>query len=569
MLGGKDEAVGETEWEKRLKWVIGVRLLVAVLFLGSAAILQLKEESPYPTEPLFFLLALTFALSCLYLILLPRVRSLDNFAGIQFICDLFLSTGLVHYTGGIESPLTFIYIFPILASGTLLGRREALLLASLGSILFGILVNLESYLIIPRVGYSVSLYLSPESVLFRVFINIAAFLLVALLSSHLAERLREAGRQLEAQQTDFRNLQTLYQDVIANIPSGIMTLDLQGRIIAFNATAERITGFETSDVIGFRSEEVGLAGFPGLKTLSPGDGGPTSGGAYEALITQGDGTMIPIGVNYSPLRDGEGTLRGVVAIFQDLTDRRQMEEQLRHADRLAAVGRLAASIAHEVRNPLAAISGSIQLLHEELKGQGHKRLLGVILREAERLKLITGQFLDQVRMPGPGGRGCDLVTTLEETLFLLQQSEECHPGIYLDFDKRVQTLPVVADRDRLKQIFWNIGLNALQSMPQGGTLRVVVSEEEELGLVEFRDSGEGLPGDQLSMIFEPFYTTKTRGTGLGLGIAKRLVEDLGGRLEVQSPSEGGAVFQVFLRRDLELQSGAVSSPPISAIGNPR
>lgn len=569
MLGGKDEGVGESDWEKRLKWVIGVRLLVAVLFLGSAVILQLKEEPPYPTEPLFFLLALTFALSCLYLILLPRVRSFADFAGIQFIGDLFLSTGLVHYTGGIESPLTFIYIFPILASGTLLGRREALLLASLGSILFGILVNLESYLIIPRVGYSVSLYLSPGSVLFRVFINIAAFFLVALLSSQLAERLREAGRQLEAQQTDLRNLQTLYQDVIANIPSGIMTLDLQGRIIAFNATAERLTGLGASEVIGFHSEEVGLAGFPGLKTLSPGDGGPAAGGAYEALFTQKDGIMIPIGVNYSPLRDGEGTLKGVVAIFQDLTERRQMEEHLRHADRLAAVGRLAASIAHEVRNPLAAISGSIQLLHEELKGQGHKRLLGVILREAERLKLITGQFLDQVRMPGPEGRGCDLVTTLEETLFLLQQSEECHPGIHLHVDRRAQSLPVVADRDRLKQIFWNIGLNALQSMPQGGTLRVVVGEEEGGGLVEFRDSGEGIPGDQLSRIFEPFYTTKTRGTGLGLGIAKRLVEDLGGRLEVQSPPEGGAVFQVFLRRDSELKSGAASSPPLSAAGNPR
>ncbi|MFQ5657909.1 MAG: ATP-binding protein, partial [Candidatus Methylomirabilales bacterium] len=527
MLGGKDDGVGETDWERRLKWVIGVRLLVAVLFLGSAVILQLKEEPPYPTEPLFFLLALTFGLSCLYLLLLPRVTSRAGFAGIQFASDLFLSTGLVHYTGGIESPLTFVYIFPILGAGTLLGRRAALFLASLGSILFGILVNLESYLIIPRIGYSVTLYLSPGSVLFRVFINIAAFFLVALLSSHLAERLREAGRQIEAHQTDLRNLKTLYQDVIANIPSGIMTLDLQGQIIAFNATAERITGFSTSEVIGFQSEGVGLGGFPGLKTLSRDDGLPASGGAYEALFTQRDGTVIPIGVNYSPLRDGEGTLRGVVAIFQDLTERRQMEEQLRHADRLAAVARLAASIAHEVRNPLAAISGSIQLLHEELKGRGHKRLLGVILREAERLKLITGQFLDQVRMPGPAGRGCDLVITLEETVFLLQQSEEYHPGIHLQLYRGVETLPVMADRDRLKQIFWNIGLNALQSMPHGGTLRVMVSEDEDLGVVEFRDSGEGIPGDQLSRIFEPFYTTKTRGTGLGLGIAKRLVEDLG------------------------------------------
>ncbi|MFQ5881417.1 MAG: nitrogen regulation protein NR(II) [Candidatus Methylomirabilales bacterium] len=566
MWQSKDEGLGQTGWEKRLKWVIGIRLLVAILFLGSAAIIQLKEKPPFPTSPLFSLLSLTFALSCLYLLLLPRVKNLARFGGIQFAADLLLSTGLVHYTGGIESPLTFVYIFPIFGSGTLLGRRGALLLASLGGLLFGILVDLEFYRIVPPVAYAAGTYGSSTYVLFRVFINIAAFFLVALLSSHLAEGLREAGRQLEVQQTDLRNLKTLYQDVIANIPSGIMTLDLQGRIIAFNAAAERITGLKASEVIGSSYAEVGLAQFPGLTAFSTQRGGAVPEKGFEAPFTQRDGMVVPVGVYYSPLRDGEARLLGVVAIFQDLTERRQMEEQLRHADRLAAVGQLAASIAHEVRNPLAAISGSIQLLQEEIRGQGHERLLGVILREADRLKLITGQFLNQVRMPGPPGRGCDLVATLEETLFLLQQSEEWHPGIHLRLEKEVEALPVMADRDRLKQIFWNIGLNALQAMARGGMLAVVVREEGGLGAVEFRDSGEGVPVDQLSKIFEPFYTTKTRGTGLGLAIAKRLVEDLGGRIGVESPPGGGATFQIFLRRLSEARPGAVSSPTLSPAG---
>lgn len=558
MSDGKEGGAGQTGWEKRLKWVIGIRLLIAILFLGSAAIIQLKEEPPYPTGPLFSLLALTFALSALYLLLLPRMKRLAAFGGVQFAADIFLSTGLVYFTGGIESPLTFVYIFPIFGSGTLLGRREAVLMASLGSICFGLLIDLEFYRLIPQVGYATSTYPSPGTVFFRVFINIVAFFLVAVLSSHLAERLREARRQLEAQRIDLRNLETLYRDVIANIPSGIMTLDLEGRIISFNATAERITGLQASEVIGAPYAKVGLAEFPGLEAFSTREGGPVPIEAFEAPFTRGDEAVIPVGVTYSSLRDAEERLLGSVAIFQDLTDRKQMEEQLRRADRLAAVGQLAASIAHEVRNPLAAISGSIQLLDEELRAHGHERLLRVILREADRLKLITGQFLDQVRMPKPPGSECDLIASLEETLLLLQQSEDYRPGIHLYFDKKVDALPVVADRDRLKQIFWNLGLNALQAMSEGGTLTVVVEAEDGFGIVEFRDSGEGIPSELLFKIFEPFYTTKGRGTGLGLSIAKRLVEDLGGRIEVQSWPGGGATFQIFLRLpgDLSSETGA-------------
>ncbi len=569
MAEAKEGGGGRPGWQKRLKWVIGIRLLVAILFLGSAAIIQLKEEPPYPTGPLFFLLALTFALSGFYTILLPRVKRLDEFGGFQFAADLFLVTGLVHYTGGIESPLTFVYIFPIFGSGTLLGRRGALSLSSLASILFGLLIDLEFYRIIPPVGHAASSYLSPGFVLFRAFINIVAFFLVALLSSHLAERLREAGRQLEVQRIDLRNLKTLYQDVIANIPSGIMTFDLEGRIVAFNATAERITGLNASEVIGSSFAKVGLVDFPGLQDFTARGKGSIPAAAFEAPFTRRDGMVIPIGVTYSSLQDGEGRLLGVVAIFQDLTERKRMEEQLRRADRLAAVGQLVASIAHEVRNPLAAISGSIQLLDEELKGQGHERLLGVILREADRLKLITGQFLNQVRVPGPPERGCDLVASLEETLFLLQQSEEWRPSTHLRFEKRIESLPVRADRDRLKQIFWNIGLNALQAMSGGGTLSVAVGTDGGFGTVEFCDSGEGIPAEQLSKIFEPFYTTKGRGTGLGLSIAKRLVEDLGGRIEVISPPGGGATFQISLRRLADVGSDATSSSTLSPAGGPR
>ncbi len=546
MSESRDAGAVQGGLASRLKWVIAIRLVIAVLFLGSAVILHLKERPPFPTGPLFTILALTFSLSCLYTLLLPRVKDAVRFGGLQFAADLVLSTGLVHYTGGIESPLTFIYIFPLFGAGTLMGRRGALAMASLASILFGTLVDLEFYRLIPPVAYEPTTSQAPGYLIFRVFINIVAFFLVAVLSNHLAERLREAGRQLEAQKTDLRNLRTLYRDVIAHIPSGIMTLDLGGRIISFNTAAERITGFQDGEVVGRSYADTGLMEFPGLKAFFTSGEGRTPGGGLEASFKRKDGVVIPLGVNYTPLLDGEGRCLGAVAIFQDLTERRQIEEQLRRADRLAAVGQLAASIAHEVRNPLAAISGSIQLLQEELKGQGHKRLLSIILREADRLKLITGQFLSQVRVSRDTEKTCDLVTTLEETLFLLKRSEEYQPTIGFIVDKRVEILPVVGDRDRLKQVFWNIGLNALQAMATGGTLSVSLWEENGRAVVEFHDSGDGIPQESLARIFEPFYTTKVGGTGLGLSIARGLIEDLGGVIEVRSQPGQGTTFRIIL-----------------------
>jgi two-component system sensor histidine kinase PilS (NtrC family) len=566
MSESSDAGVVQEGLASRLKWVIAIRLVIAVLFLGSAVILHLKERPPFPTSPLFTLLAFTFSLCCLYVLLLSRVKDLITFSAFQFAADLFLSTGLVYYTGGIESPLTFVYIFPLFGAGTLMGRRGALSMASLASILFGILVDLEFYQIIPPVAYGAMTYQAPGYLVFRVFINIVAFFLVAVLSSHLAERLHEAGRQLEAHKTDLINLRTLYRDVIAHIPSGIMTLDLEGRIISFNTAAERITGFRGSEVVGRLYTEGGLRGFPGLRAFFTSGGGQYPGGNFEAPFIRKDGVVIPLGVNYSPLLDAEGRRVGAVAIFQDLTERRQMEEQLRRADRLAAVGQLAASIAHEVRNPLAAISGSIQLLQEELRGQRHERLLSIILREADRLKLITGQFLSQVRVSRGTEKTCDLVAILEETLFLLKRSEGYHPTIRFVVDKRVKALSVAGDRDRLKQVFWNIGLNALQAIATGGTFSVSVWEEKERAVVEFHDSGDGIPEESLSKIFEPFYTTKVGGTGLGLSIAKGLIEDLGGAIEVRSQRGQGTTFRISLPRPPEVRADATASTTLSSIG---
>lgn len=549
--------------------LIAFRLLLVVIFLGSAIVLELKEAPPFPTAPLFIIIGLTFFLSFLYALLLPRLPALVPFCGFQLIADLLVSVVLVHYTGGIESPFTFLFVLPILAAAMLLSREGALFIASVGAILYGLLIDFEFYGLVQPAAYAVAskAYVAPAYVLFRSFINISAFFLVAVLSSHLSERLREARERIAQQATDIRNLESLYQDMIANIPSGIMTVDRSGRVISFNDAASRITGHPEAEVVGHPAAEVGFPvdlteAFMGWAGERPGAGSPA-----EFRYCRRDGGTIPLGIGIAPLKDADGRVLGLVAIFQDLTDKKRMEEELRRSDRLAAMGRLAAQIAHEIRNPLAAISGSIQLLRREKQaGMSDDRLLEIVVREAERLKLITGQFLEQVRPAGSGAQVCNLGETIEETLTLLRQTSEADHRWRIRYTASPKPLLVLADRDRLKQVFWNIGLNALQAMPDGGELTVRVRAEVEQGVVEFCDVGAGIPQEDLEKIFDPFYTTKSGGTGLGLSIAREIVKDLGGRIEVESQPGRGATFRVLL---LRAEGSDVAQPAAASVSSVR
>jgi len=539
---------------RRIRWLMGLRLVVVIIFLGSATFIQLKEEPPFSLAPLYFLIFLTFFFSLIFSLLLNRVRQLELFCYGQISCDLLLETGLVHYTGGLESGFSFIYIFSIIAAASLVRRRGALLVASASSILYGGLINLEFYRILPRISLFGSKWShQPGYAFFLVFVNIAAYFIVALLSSHLAERLRETGKKLEERSADLYDLQRLYRDVVANISSGLATMNRKGQIISFNQAAEAITGFSGRELIGkswrespfSRSEE--MSGF--FEANAP----ITPGISSEIQILRKDGAWVPIGMSLSCLRDGAGETVGLIAIFRDLTEIKKMEAQLRRADRLAAVGQLAAGIAHEIRNPLGAISSSLQLLKEEASVSGmEKNLLDIVLREAERLKLISGQLLDFVRPKFPPPGTVELNSLLEEMTFLLDRGTEQGSPARILIEKSPSPLYLRADPDQIRQVIWNISLNALEAMPEGGELKIRLSEpagEDGFILMEFQDQGHGIPPEQLEHIFDPFFTTKEGGTGLGLSITQKIVDSLGGKIEVESRREG-TFFRVFLSQDL-------------------
>ena len=576
---------------QKLKWLVGLRLLLASALLGSAVVLELHERLPFPTAPLYLLLGLTFGLSLLYALALRSQRHLLPQALIQLALDLALVTSLVHFSGGLDSVFPFMYIFVVFAAANVLESRGSLAVAAASGVLYGGLVAAEWTRVIVPVEFAGGLApLRPAGyAVYQVLIHTVAFLAVAILSSHLVGRLRQTGRELEQRGVDLRNLQNLHQAIVANVPSGIMTLDLVGHVVTFNQAAERITGYELE---ALRDHPWQATPFRVCSGLGPFLAHPDPSfppPPVEVYLTRRDGRAIPVGIACSPMLGEDGNLVGLVAIFQDLTERKQVEEQLRRADRLAALGQLAANIAHEIRNPLAAISGSVEVLSEDqVIAAPSRELLDIVLREAHRLKLITGQFLDFAKPRPLLFRPCALRPLVDETLHLLAKSSERHPETTWDVTEEPPDLSVLADSDQLRQVVWNLCLNAIQAMPEGGRLTVslrlapegsqlVKSSSGQLGRtgnsrredqlttrqidyptsppdggewveIAFQDTGRGIPPQELERIFDPFYTTRTSGTGLGLAIARKILESMGGRIDVTSRPSAGTTFRLWLRR---------------------
>jgi len=531
---------------QKLWWLILGRLSAALVLLLAGTLWvrgSARQESWSKTLPL---LSVVVGLTIVYSLAHRFSNQFQFEARIQFVVDVLLTTWLVWTTGVIHSPYTALYIVIISASSLFLGPRDVVVTSVGCAVAFtGCALAVMTGFREPPAGeiFQASSYQTVQAVgLFDI-----AFLAVGLLSARLAESQSRSDVRLMVAAQSLASLRALHERIVESIRSGVVTTDLEGRIYTFNAAAEEITGYKQRDVRGQDASiffgEIGEHVADSMRAAEAGEASPR----LEADCLTAEGLRLRLGFTISPLFSEVGETTGTVITFQDLTHIRALEETSRRQDRLAAIGRMAASIAHEIRNPLAAMRGSIQMLRSEMDGESSQtELMEIILRESDRLNRIISDFLSYARPRSSTHATVDVGELLKQTFTLLRHSPEINDRQMIE--QHVAEGPLLADADaeQLQQVFWNLARNALQAMPDGGTLCAELARNSHNRLrISFSDTGRGMSPEQVEHLFEPFSST-TGGTGLGLSIVYQIIRDHGGTINVRSREDRGSTITIEL-----------------------
>lgn len=556
-----------------LGWLLGARLLLAGMSLGLAATLDRLEGGQGPgIWGVYWTIVAAFVAAIVSALRIARTRDPDRFARLQVAFDVAIVTSLVYFSGGRESVFTFLYALVVLYGALLLDRGGVAFSVVLASLGYGFVILAVERGWLPAVveedGSHSPLLLGAYWAFYA-----GGLVILGMLANTLAAELRRTGAALDRKTTDLERLRDLHRLTVESIGSGITTIDHAGRITSFNPEAERITGFSAREVEGLALETL----IPGaLAVIEAREGERTrerAPGRDRIAYRNRRGEDLFVGLAASKLLGADGSMLGHVVIFQDVTAVVSMEQELRRSERLAAVGEMAARMAHEIRNPLASISGSVQLLQgsgESGAGEpAHDKLMGIVVREVDRLNDLIGDFLRYSR-PAPLALEAVPLAALVEEIAEIAERRSPDVRVELACDRSVVAR---ADASQLKAAVWNLWNNAVQAMEGKGTLEIRVgrrstarpSQEECLpnrnaagrhgsaatgsmgaAVLEIEDSGPGMSAELQDRIFEPFFTTKQDGTGLGLATVQRIVEQHGGSIEIESRVGQGTCFRLLL-----------------------
>ena len=521
---------------RSLTWYLVCRTAVITLLLGGAAVFFINgASSRYAIQPLFILIVISYLSALISALVLKYLGHFKHFSEIQIVWDLLFVTTLILLTGGIESVFSFAYLLIIVSTSFILNRRLTILAAACSTILFGGILDLQYFGYLH--SFSLDRTVSDSSFFSVIFVHSVAFFLTAVLSGTLAERWRHSEALLQEKNIDYADLEKMNRTILAHISSGLMLVGPAGRVRSFNKAAEEITGFDLLTVY----DQDAAAFFPGFAS-SLGSGSPPVRRAECEFVNSSGETLI-FGYATTHAFGNRGEFLGTLVTFQDLTQLKKVEEDLKRADRLAAVGRLSAGMAHEIRNPLTSISGSVQMLMEsEYINDDDHGLMKIVVNEADRLNTLLTDFLDFAKPKAPVKKPVDIVAVLDE-LHNMLSSDVRFQNINVIVVPDEQEIIVSLDRDMCFQVLWDLAVNAMEAMDGEGILQFSV-EANGLGqtYVIIEDSGSGISEDIKRKIFEPFFSTKDNGTGLGLASVYAVMDMHGGRVTIDESYLGGAQF---------------------------